>query len=61
MESRSSAGEKDKDKDGSANGKTASGTLQEKKDEQEKRKHPASENALETTQDKNPVPGGSRR
>jgi hypothetical protein len=59
MESRSSAGTKDKD--GSANGKTASGTLQEKKDEQEKRKHPASENALETTQDKNPVPGGSRR
>jgi hypothetical protein len=29
------------------------------RDEEEKRKHPASENALESSQDKNPVPRGS--
>jgi hypothetical protein len=37
-------------------------TVQQRKDEAEKRKHPASENALESTQEKNPVPeGGTRR
>ena len=36
-------------------------TLQQQKDEIEKRKHSASENALESTQDKNPVPEGTRR
>jgi hypothetical protein len=36
-------------------------TLQQRKDELEKRKHPASENALDSTQDKNPMPEGTRR
>lgn len=35
------------------------GTAQESKDSQEKRQHPASENALESSQDKNPVPPDS--
>ncbi|MEM5438631.1 hypothetical protein [Paraburkholderia diazotrophica] len=36
-------------------------TAQQAKDEKERSKHPASENALESTQDKNPVPEESKR
>ena len=42
-------------------GAPAPDTLQHEKDREEKRKHPASENALESAQDKNPVPPGSTR
>ncbi|MEM5383044.1 hypothetical protein VSR68_05485 [Paraburkholderia phymatum] len=34
---------------------------QQAKDEKERSKHPASENALESTQEKNPVPDESKR
>lgn len=36
-------------------------THQADKDAAEQRKHPASENALPSTQDKNPIPPGSTR
>ncbi|SEJ75191.1 hypothetical protein SAMN05192539_101784 [Paraburkholderia diazotrophica] len=36
-------------------------TVQQAKDDEESRKHPASENRLESTQDKNPVPEESKR
>ncbi|HVE05784.1 MAG TPA: hypothetical protein VNE00_00890 [Paraburkholderia sp.] len=42
-------------------GKPADDTLQSRKDDAEKRKHPASENELKTTQDKNPVPPDTTR
>ena len=35
------------------------GTVQGEKDEREKRKHPASENELPSTQEKNPIPPGT--
>jgi len=38
-----------------------SDTAQTARDAEEKRKHPASENALESSQDKNPIPPGSTR
>jgi len=38
-----------------------SDTAHTARDEQEKRKHPGSENALESSQDKNPIPPGSTR
>ena len=38
-----------------------SDTAQSARDKQDKRKHPASENALESSQDKNPIPPGSTR
>lgn len=34
-------------------------TAQASKDSEEKRRHPASENALESSQDKNPIPDDS--
>lgn len=36
-------------------------TAQTERDEREKRRHPASENALESSQDKNPIPLDSTR
>ncbi|MCI0152057.1 hypothetical protein KNO81_40205 [Paraburkholderia sediminicola] len=36
-------------------------TAQNARDTQEKRRHPPSENALESSQDKNPIPQGSVR
>ncbi len=36
-------------------------TVQQQKDNAEKRKHSATENALDSTQEKNPVPAGTRR
>jgi hypothetical protein len=36
-------------------------TAQQAKDDKERSKHPASENTLESTQDKNPVPDESKR
>jgi len=37
------------------------GTLQSRKDKDEKQQHTTSENELESAQDKNPVPPGSTR
>lgn len=42
-------------------GNPPSDTAQSARDKQEKRKHPGSENALESSQDKNPIPPGSTR
>lgn len=39
----------------------SSRTEQEARDVEEKRRHSSSENALDSTQDKNPVPPGSTR
>lgn len=48
------------DKAGSG-ARTASGTVQGARDTKEKRRHPPSENALSSSQDKNPVPPHSVR